>query len=306
MKLTEINTAKENDSKYLKECLEKNYEKVVGIPLYVEIRYFKTGLDAWSWKASRMLGEQGVKEMTTIPLDNPELLAMLEWVCRWLDGSFNILITEENLKRWAQGDKEAIEGLSLHILGHIADMDRRDFFTSFREWSGLVGKKEEIIIFGKATDIVLEHMAEKIALEKGSPSLLEKCRRKSSENFEWLRADLKKTKKELRDIKQVEPSTRKEYVLGTSLVSLAYKLAWKKCGYGEIYAQLLDYYNREIGKMYREMGIAGKLKTVVRETKKYNAELEEMLEKADLSDIRAINKALWEFISKDHKNIRAP
>lgn len=298
MKLEQLNYPKESDSKYLRGCLEKNYEKVVGHPLYVQMRYFKSGMDALNWKAAIMLGERGVKDMTTMRVESNELLAMLEWVCRWADGTITVLIVEENLKRWAQGDKEAIEGLSLHVLGHISDMDRRDFFTSYDEWAGEVGTEEELRIFRRARDIAIEYEAERIAIERGGFSLVEKCRGKTSCNFEWLRKDLKLFKKELAQTKRTELPTRKEYIIGTSLIFLAYKMAWKKTGHGEAYDDIFDVSQRQVKELYSEFGIAEKVAFVEAQAEKYVEELEDVFDNTDLSDIRAVRGALCEYISR--------
>ncbi len=299
MKIEESNFPKESDSKYLKACIERNYEKVAGSPAYVQVRYFKTGMQALNWKMARMFGEQNVTGMTTISLENTNMLAMLEWVCRWTDGSISILIVEDNLVRWARGDKEAIEGLSFHVLGHICDMMRRDFLTSFREWQGEASMgNENKAIFDSAIDIALEYEAEKIALEKGGFQFLAKCRGKTSSNFEWLRSDLKQFKKDARAIKKIAIPTRKEYVMGTSLIFLAYRMAWKKSGYGMIYSKLFDASREKIKGLYLEFGIAKKVGPAEVQAEKYCEELESIFDKIDLSDIGVIRNALGGFISK--------
>lgn len=296
LKIEEMNFAQEVHSRYLKECMERNYGKILERPMYVRVRYFKTGLQALNWKTSIMLGEQGVRQMITLPVESTDLLAMLEWVCRWNDGSFTVLIVEENLKRWAQGDKKAIEGLSFHVLGHISDMEQRDFLTSFRDWPGEVNSQEDQMIFASATDIAIEYAAEKIALERGGFELLAKCRGRVSNNYEWVRFDLKQFKKNARAIKSVPIPTRKEYATGTNFTFLAYRMAWKKSGYGGIYSKLFEASRKQIKKLYAEYGLAEKLSLAEEQADKYCQELEGIFDDTDLNDIRAIREALYKFI----------
>ena len=298
MKIEETNHPKEDDSKYLKRRLEEIFENIVGYPLYVEISYFSCGRDAFNWKTAKLLWENGIREMTNIPMESNELFQMMEWVCRWADGTVNILIVEDNLKRFARGDKEAIDGLCLHILGHIADMDRRDHFTSFQEWAGLVDTEEESKIFSRARDIALEYSAEKVALERGDFSSLLKAREKTSANYEWLKSELKVYKKGLQKVRKVEIPTRKEYVLGTSLVFLAYQMAWKKSGHREAFSKVLNTAKKKLHKIYLEMEIAEKIAPVEAQAEKYILELEDIFNEIDLADVTAVREVLRKYISK--------
>ena len=114
---------KGTSSKTLKECLEKNYSKIVSEDLYVEIQYFQRGKDALEWKRRRILAERGVTEGIIVTPIPEVALSSTEWTCRWLDGTITVAIVEDNLKNFTQEDKKPIEGLSFHVLGHIEDMN---------------------------------------------------------------------------------------------------------------------------------------------------------------------------------------
>ena len=193
--IREVNWPKGGSSKCLKECLEKNYTRIVSKNLYVEVQYFQRGIDAFKWKGERIMREQGIRGIFPVPVKDPSLLQMVEWTCRWIDGSFSVAIVEDNLREVTQGDIKAIEGLSFHILGHIEDMDQRDHLTSFKEWLPEVRTLEEWKIKDIASTINLEYTAEKIAIEKGIPDLLAEFRRKVA----------------LRDLKQIPKEIKKNH-----------------------------------------------------------------------------------------------
>jgi len=296
--IREVNCPKGGSSKYLKECLEKNYPRIVSENLYVEVKYFQRGIDAFKWRGERIVKEQGIRGIFAVPVKNPSLLQMVEWTCRWIDGSFTVAIVEDNLREVTQGDIKAIEGVSFHILGHIEDMDKRDYLTSFREWLPEVRTLEEWEIKETASNINLEYTAEKIAIEKGRPPLLVEFRRKVAlRELKRMPKEVKRlTKKEIEEIKV--PS-KKEFLLSRNISPFAARLAWMKSDYRKLYLEKVDSLTQQLEEIFSKnplfsRGIGEK---VIHTGKRYTKELEEMLLKEDLSDFKKVEQKLQQFIS---------
>lgn len=298
----EMNRPKGKSSEDLKECLNRNCQRFLSEDLYIEIYYFKTGVEALQWKVNQLCADRGMRPPAIIPVENPGVLEIVDWTIRRIDGSINIAIVEDNLRAYSGGNKKAIEGVSFHILGHIEDMEERDIILAFPEWmTDFLGaeetefreKIEEIKLAEIASTISLEYRAEKIAIEKGA-AFLNEFRRRSA-NFE-----LKQGRRKFKRIKRSEIiiPTKKDFLFsGLDPSAPAYRLAWKKSDYRDLYLKTAESLEEKIQKVFsKKFGGAGE--RTIKTIKKYHEELEEALmkENLDVSDFRKVRQVLRKFL----------
>jgi len=289
------------ESKLLKEYLEKNFEKIVSInDLVIEINYLPNFKKTLRYVIEKSAQENLIRKplIACVPSFVMDV-SLLDLVTRWIDG-FEIIIIEENLKKVNLSPKE-INGLSFHILGHIEDMEKKDFLTSENLFlpSILKSGPEEIILQTKTEHFLLEFEAEKIAIEKGNPSHLLELRKKLQE------ISLKKIFKELSEIKhkkvKIHEIGKKEYFFYyANMEFLGISLAWMKSSQKKLYEKEIE--NRfweKINEKIEKFDSKKKeiITSLLQKEKKHFKEIQDNLLKVDLTKKEKVIEKLKEIIS---------
>lgn len=295
--IIEINRPKKSSSKYLGKCLKRNYSRIVSKNSLVEIRYFETGKEIFTWRTRKILKEQGKTGVIAIPVKDESVFNMIEWVTRSLNGNICVIVSERNLKTSTGNDKRAIEGLAYHILGHIEDFNQRNIFTSFPLWMHeptikTIEKKE---IAQKACTFYSEYFADKIVLERKGSSSLVTFREKA--NLHGLLIHKKEVKNLYGKTVKLEILSKKDYFLSMNIAALAYKMAWIKYS-RKLYSEVLEPLEKEHDKISLEIGIEALTKRV-QTWNKYSEELEAMLSKEDIKDWIGVMEIFQKFLKED-------
>lgn len=295
--IIEINQPKKNSSKYLAKCLKRNYSKIVSKNFPVEIRYFQTGKEIFTWRAREILKEQGVTGAIAIPIKDESVFNMVEWVTRFLNGNICVIVSERNLKVFTSNDKRAVEGLAYHVLGHIEDFNQRNILTSFPLWirDPTIKTIEEKEIAQNACWFCSEYFADKIVLERKGSSSLATFREKA--NLQGLLIHKKKVKNLYGKTIKPEILSKKDYFLSVDISGLAYRMAWLKYS-RELYLEVLEPLEKEHDKISLEIGIEALTKRV-QTWNKYSEELEGMLLKEDVKDWTGVMEIFQKFLKED-------